>query len=254
MSQIKWPEVIFRYHDYFFGPFVEISTKEPEKWGEFLVRCYEKVGDRLELVETATLQGNQFYESNRKFYTNWYIEVLGFQNNKIVRVAWDKFDLFDRNVAIWLQNKHNSAPDINFHQEIIPVIEEFVNKHKCHLTVVSDFAHSLSSSNKDIKFISMLTADDARTNYYATYRIGVYCGEENNIIVPWDDLKTQPVYTSNRIFYHDHHPRNVIALNLSSKEIAHDILFGFNHNDLSYNSYYHGGEKILSSKKQVWVP
>ena len=43
-------------------------------------------------------------------------------NNKIVKVAWDKFDLFDRNVAIWLQNKHNSAPDINFHQEIIDLL------------------------------------------------------------------------------------------------------------------------------------
>ena len=42
-------------------------------------------------------------------------------------------------------------------------------------------------------------------------------------------------------------------INLSSKEIAHDILFGFNHNDLSYNSYYQSTKSILSSK-EIWLP
>ena len=33
------------------------------------------------------------------------------------------------------------------------MIEEFTNKHKCYVTVVSDFAHSLSSTNKHINFM-----------------------------------------------------------------------------------------------------
>jgi len=247
MSQINWPQVTFKYHDYFAGPFVEIRTDDSDIWGEFLIRYYEKVGSNYELVESTPMWGNNWNELGMKFYIDWYIEVLGFRNNKIVKVAWDKFDLFDRKVAIWLQHE-----DINFHQDTLSVIEEFTDKHKCYVTVVSDFAHSLSSNNKNINFISMLTADDARTSYYATYRVGVYAGEENPIRLAWDDMKTQPVYSGNRYFYHNFHPRNVVKLKLSPKEITRDILFGYTTNTEN-NPYYLSGERILSSKK-TWIP
>jgi hypothetical protein len=178
---------------------------------------------------------------------DWYIEVLGFKNNKIVKVAWDKFDLFDRKVAIWIQHE-----DINFHQDALSVIEEFTNKHKCYVTVVSNFAHSLASTNKHISFISMLTADEARASYHAVYNIGVYAGEENTIRLAWDDMKTQPVYSGNRYFFHNFHPRNVVKLKLSPKEITRDILFGYT-TDTEHNPYYLSGERILSSKK-TWIP
>jgi hypothetical protein len=253
MLETNWPQVNIRYHDYFSGPFVEIKTTEIEKWGEFLIRFYEIIGDKKELVDQKAIWGNNWYETPRKFYTNWYTEVLGFQNNKIVKVGWDRFDLYGKKVAIWLQNGYNNILDVNFHLETLPVIEEFANKHKCYVTVVSDFAPSLSSSNKHISFMSMLTADEARSSYYATYRIGIYAGEENYIRLPWDDLKSQPVLNSNRLHYDQFHPRNVIKLNLSPSEIARDILFGFDHNDLSYNNYYQSTKSILSSK-QVWLP
>ncbi len=99
----------------------------------------------------------------------------------------------------------------------------------------------------------MLTADEARASYYATYRIGIYAKEENYMKLPWDDLKTQPVFNSNKLYYDDLHPRNVVKLNLTPSEITRDILFGFNHNDLSYNNYYQSTERILSSKK-IWIP
>jgi predicted NodU family carbamoyl transferase len=38
----------------------------------------------------------------------------------------------------------------------------------------------------------------------------------------------------------------------SPTEIARDILFGFNHNDLSYNNYYQSTKSILSSK-EIWI-
>lgn len=253
MSQTNWPQVNIKYHDYFYGPFVEIKTNESDKWGEFLIRYYEVIGDRKELVDQKAIWGNSWYETPRKFYTDWYIEVLGFQNNKIVKVGWDKFDLYGKKVAIWLENGYNNTLDINFHSETLPVIEKFVNKHKCYVTVVSDFAPSLSSTNKYITFVSMLSADEARAGFYATYRIGIYAGEENYIRLPWDDLKTQPVHNSNRLYYDDLHPRNVVKLNLTPPEIAHDILFGFDHNDLSYNNYYQSTKSILSSK-QIWLP
>jgi hypothetical protein len=247
MSQINWPQVTFKYHDYFNGPFVEIRTDKPDDWGEFLIRYYEKVGSNYELVESTPMWGNNWHELGTKFYIDWYIEVLGFKNNKIVKVSWDKFDLFDRKVAIWLQHE-----DINFHQDTLSVIEEFTDKHKCYVTVVSDFAHSLSTNNKNINFISMLTADDARASYYATYRVGVYAGEENPIRLAWDDMKTQPVYNGNRYFYHKYHPRNVVKLKLSPKEITRDILFGYTTN-IEHNPYYLSGERIFSSKK-TWIP
>lgn len=253
MSQTNWPIVNIRYHDYFNGPFVEVRTDEADKWGEFFIRYYEIIGDRKELVDQTSIWGNNWYENPRKFYTKWHIEVLGFQNNKIVKVGWDTFDLYGKKVAIWLEKGYNNILDINFHLEVIPVIEEFVNKHKCYVTVVSDFSPSLSSSNKHINFTSMLTADEARATYYATYRIGIYAGEENYIRLPWDDLKSQPVLNSNRLHYDPFHPRNVIKLNLSSEEIARDILFGFNHNDLSYNNYYQSTKSIFSSK-EIWLP
>lgn len=248
MLQTSWPLVNIRYHDYFFGPFVEVKTNESEKWGEFLIRYYEVIGDRKELVDQRAIWGNSWYETPRKFYTDWYIEVLGFQNNKIVKVGWDRFDLYGKKVAIWVENS-----DVNFHLETLPIIEEFANKHKCYVTIVSDFSPSLSSSNKHIGFISMLTADEARASYYATYRIGIYAKEENYMKLPWDDLKTQPVFNSNKLYYDDLHPRNVIKLNLTPSEITRDILFGFNHNDLSYNSYYQSTKSILSSK-EIWLP
>ena len=253
MLQVNWPQVNIKYHDYFYGPFVEIRTNEADKWGEFFIRFYEMVGDRKELVDQKAIWGNSWYENPRKFYTDWYIEVLGFQNNKIVKIGWDRFDLYGQKVAIWLQNGYNNNLDINFHLEVIPVIEEFANKHKCYVTVVSDFAPSLSSINKHVGFMSVLTADEARASYYATYRIGIYAGEENYIRLPWDDLKTQPIHNSNRLYYDDLHPRNVIKLNLSPTEIARDILFGFDHNDLSYNNYYQSTKSILSSK-EIWLP
>ena len=250
MSQINWPQVTFKYHDYFSGPFVEIRTNESDVWGEFLIRYYEKVGSNYELVESNPLWGNNWNELGIKFYMNWYIEVLGFKNNKIVKVAWDNFDLFDKKVAIWLQNGFDNTPDINFHQDALTVIEEFTNKHKCYVTVVSDFAHSLSSNNKNINFVSMLTAENARTSYYAVYNVGVYAGGENNIRLAWDDMKTQSVYSGNRYFYHNYHPRNIIKL--SPKEITRDILFGYT-TDTKHNPYYLSGERILSSKK-AWIP
>ena len=252
MSQINWPQVTFKYHDYFAGPFVEIRTDKPDDWGEFLIRYYEKVGSNYELVESTPIWGNNWHELGMKFYMDWNIEVLGFKNNKIVKVAWDKFDLFDRKVAIWLQEGFDNTPDINFHQDALTVIEEFTNKHKCYVTVVSDFAHSLSSNNKNINFISMLTADEARASYYAVYNVGVYTGGENNIRLAWEDMKTQPVYNGNRYFYHNHHPRNIIKLKLSPKEITRDILFGYT-TDTEHNPYYLSGERILSSKK-AWIP
>jgi hypothetical protein len=247
MSQINWPQVTFKYHDYFYGPFVEIRTKDADEWGEFLIRYYEKVGSDYELVESTPIWGNNWHELGIKFYMDWYIEILGFKNNKVVKVAWDKFDLFDRKVAIWLQHE-----DINFHHDALTVIEEFINKHKCHVTVVSDFAHSLSSPNKHISFMSMLTADEARAAYYAVYNVGVYAGEENTIRLAWDDMKNQPVYSANRYYYHTHHPRNVVKLKLSPKEITRDILFGYTTNT-EHNPYYLSGKRILSSK-EVWLP
>jgi len=252
MLETNWPQVNIRYHDYVHGPFVDIRTEEAEKWGKFFIKFYEVIGDKKELVDQTFINGNNWYETTRKFYTNWYIEVLGFQNNKIIKVAWDKFDLYNKRVAIWLQNGYNNTSDINFHLDSLPVIEEFANKHKCYVTVVSDFSPSLSSSNKNISFIPMLTAKEASTSYYATYRIGVYASEENFIKLPWDDLKTQPVYNSNKVYYDNFHPRNVIKLNLTPTEIARDILFGFNHNDLSYNNYYQSTKSILTSK-QIWI-
>jgi len=185
MLQTSWPLVNIKYHDYFFGPFVEVKTNESDKWGEFLIRYYEVIGDRKELVDQRAIWGNSWYETPRKFYTDWYIEVLGFQNNKIVKVGWDRFDLYGKKVAIWVEN---SDPK-----------------------------------------------------------------EENYMKLPWDDLKTQPVFNSNKLYYDDLHPRNVVKLNLTPSEITRDILFGFNHNDLSYNNYYQSTEKILSSKK-IWIP
>jgi len=202
MLETNWPQVNIRYHDYFSGPFVEIKTTEIEKLGEFLIRFYEIIGDKKELVDQKAIWGNNWYETPRKFYTNWYTEVLGFQNNKIVKVGWDRFDLYGKKVAIWLQNGYNNILDVNFHLETLPVI---------------------------------------------------YAGEENYIRLPWDDLKSQPVLNSNRLHYDQFHPRNVIKLNLSPSEIARDILFGFDHNDLSYNNYYQSTKSILSSK-QVWLP
>ena len=251
MPQISWPQVSFKYHDYFSGPFVEITTNKPDEWGEFLIRYYERVGSNYELVESVPMWGNNWHELGIKFYVDWNIEVLGFKNNKIVKVAWDKFDLFDRKVAIWLQNGFDGVPDINFHQDTLTVIEEFVEKHKCYVTVVSDFAHSLSSKNKHISFISMLTADEARAAYYATYNVGIFAGEENPLRLAWDDMKTQSVYNGNRYYYHTHHPRNIIKLKLTPKEIARDILFGYT-NDTEHNPYYLSGERILSSKK-TWI-
>jgi len=252
MLEINLPQVNIKYHDYFYGPFVEVRTSEAEKWGNFFIRFYEVIGDRKELVDQKPINGNSWYETPRKFYTKWYIEVLGFQNNKIVKIGEDTFDLYKKKVAIWLQNGYNNILDINFHLDSISVIEEFTNKHKCYVTVVSDFSPSLSSSNKNINFIPMLTADEARASYYATYKIGVYANEENFIKLPWDDLKTQPVYNSNKIYYDNLHPRNVIKLNLTPMEIARDILFGFDHNDLSYNNYYQATKSILTSK-QIWI-
>ena len=133
------------------------------------------------------------------------------------------------------------------------VIEEFANKHQCYITVVSDYAPSLSSSNPRINFMSVLTAEEARESFYTTYRIGIFDGEENTIRLAWDDLKTQPIYNSNRLYYSGFHPRNVLKLNLTPTEIARDILFGINHNDLSYNNYHQSTKNILSSK-EVWIP
>jgi hypothetical protein len=56
----------------------------------------------------------------------------------------------------------------------------------------------------------------------------------------------------NRYFYCNYHPRNVVKLKLSPKEIARDILFGYTTNT-EHNPYYLSGEKILSSKK-AWIP
>lgn len=116
------------------------------------------------------ITNNQWCKSNKKYFVNWLIEVYSDDvllhseylnlNNKHVLINLDTSALGD--TIAW-----------------IPIVEEFRKKHGCNL-------HVYSNTNKSIyeetyPHINFIKSFDLACEYFATYRIGLYYKEGDQI-------------------------------------------------------------------------
>jgi len=157
ISEQKQNEITFNFVD---GPFVEIRGNTPET---YTVRFIDK--DMNYIAYETRLKNNNWAKSNRKWFTNWKIEVESYSGDKLEH----HFDATNKRVFIVFES--SSLGDT---LAWIPYVEEFRKKHNCHV-IVSTFLNDLIQSEyPEIEFVSPGTTVH---NLYALYRLGCFYDE-----------------------------------------------------------------------------
>ena len=133
------------------------------------------LGTNFVIYESA-LSTNMWCAPNRRYFTNWKIEVYEvLDNGAEVLIESQQIDLKNKAVKIMLDT--NSLGDL---MAYVGSIDVFQKKHGCDLTctVYNDELLQLFSNNyKNVKFIR---ANDDDLKYYAVYFVGYL--DKNN----WD--------------------------------------------------------------------
>jgi autotransporter strand-loop-strand O-heptosyltransferase len=178
-TKIKHKETIrqININLHFVGnPFLEITGNVED---DYVVRFY----DGKELIHQSTIRNNMWTKVNRKYYTDWCVEVF---NSRGVKIFKDKINLNSKRVYIAFGSK--SLGDT---LAWIPYAEEFRKKHNCEL-IVSTFLNDLFIDQyPEIKFVK---PGEVVNNLYSMYEIGWFY-RENDIDyyrVP-NNFRTQPL-------------------------------------------------------------
>lgn len=138
-------------------PFVEIVGKDER---DYVVRFIDN--DKDKLVYFSNLKNNQWAKCNRRWFTNWKIEIESSDGKKFTHTM----DLKDKRVFIIFESS-SLGDTIAW----IPYVAEFRKKHGCHV-IVSTFQNSLFEEQyTELEFVEPGTSV---TDLYALYRLGVF--------------------------------------------------------------------------------
>lgn len=138
------------------GPKFEMVGPKPK---EFTVRFVDK--DTNEIVYETRLQNNKWAKANRRWFTNWNIQID--DGDKLIT---HEFNAADKRVLIEIKSSA-LGDSIAW----IPYILEFKKKHNCHV-IVSAFNDELFRDEyPELEFVKPgSTVDDL----YAQYQIGLF--------------------------------------------------------------------------------
>jgi autotransporter strand-loop-strand O-heptosyltransferase len=126
--------------------------------------------DKEEIVYSTEIKNNMWSSPNRKFFTNWKINVYKKEVGGVKILAFsEKLDLNRKKVKINLGT--SSLGDMIAY---IDSVDRFQQKYNCFVDCIllnKDLIKSLSPNYKNINFISQ---SDQSCSYYASYEIGYF--------------------------------------------------------------------------------
>lgn len=147
------------------GAKVEINGNHK---AQYIVRFKEN--NTGSVIYETEISNNMWCGPNRKFFTDWEVEVYEKIDNKNIKLVASKtLDLKNKNVLLNVET--TSLGDLLAYVESI---NRFQKKHECSVDCVflnTELISSLQSNYKNIRFI---TSPDTGVLYYASYNIGYF--------------------------------------------------------------------------------
>lgn len=159
-SELETPKISLNFID---GPHVDVFCSKPSK---YIVSFIDSVNN--ELVYQTTIDNNCWCAPNRRYFTDWLIQVHDESNNLILN---HKFDAKDKNVFVCLESGSLGDSIAWFSG-----IDEFRKKHQCKMIVSMFKSELFKSKYPEIEFIP---PGSGVNNLYALYRIGWYYVDGN---------------------------------------------------------------------------
>ena len=147
--------------DFIDGAFVEITGNTKN---EYSVSFIDYVANKI--VYTTNIENNSWTRTNRKWFTDWVIEIKNQDGNVLLN---HKFDLFNKRVFIVFES--SSLGDT---LAWIPYVDEFRKKYNCKVIVSTFHNHLFENEYPDIEFVNPGSSVD---NVYSLYRLGVFYDE-----------------------------------------------------------------------------
>ena len=154
----KTNNITFNFID---GPYVEITGNNSKT---YTIEFVDKTDNSI--VYETTIKNNEWAKPNRKWFTNWEINV----KSKTGEYTTHEFDLQGKKVLISFES---SAIGDNI--AWIPYVEEFRKKHKCEVYVSTFHNKLFESAYKNLNFINPGSKVDG---LYASYSLGVFLNDK----------------------------------------------------------------------------
>jgi len=143
------------------GPFVEVLGSDEQNYKVDFIDF-----DKDETVFSTNISNNTWARSNRKWFTNWMIEITSSNGSKFQH----KFDAKGRRVYIVFES--SSVGDT---LAWLPYVEEFRKEHQCEMIVSTFMNHLFKYQYPEIEFVDPGTSV---YNLYALYRLGIFYNED----------------------------------------------------------------------------
>lgn len=139
------------------GPYVEVTGGDSN---EYKVEFIDSKNN--DTLYTTTIKNNEWARPNRKWFTNWKINIVANTGERITH----HFNLEGKKVLISFDSS-----SVGDNIAWIPCVEEFRKKHKCEVYVSTFHNKLFESAYKNLNFIHPGSKVDG---IYASYKIGVF--------------------------------------------------------------------------------
>ncbi len=146
------------------NPFLEIRAENNDS--DFRVEFYDEKGVCHYM---KTLKANHWIKLNREYFTKWNAKV--YEGGTLIHD--NILNLENKRVFISMESK-----SLGDSLAWIPYMEDFKEKHKCHLIVSSFWNNLFKSSYPDIEFVQ---PGEVVHNIYAMYKLGWYYKENGSV-------------------------------------------------------------------------
>ena len=157
------------------GAYVKINSGDNKYYSVLLT---DDTGNH---IHSTVIKSNWYTRTNRKYYTDWNIEVSNGSNILFTR----RIDLEGKRVLIELSSK-SLGDTLSW----APYIEEFRKKHNCEIFCTSFFNDILDYPN-----ITFMNPGDTYTNIHASYVIGCFDDDTDRNKNNWQTIYLQQIAT-----------------------------------------------------------
>lgn len=225
---------IVTYNNDFPGVKLEILGTKPTP---YLCRFNNILGGRKSYIWGNEMTPNHWSSLGRGFFTNWNIEIFAWDRG--LHLVWEEYFKLAGHMA-FIEITPDSTPEEVV--DYLEVIHMFSEHNGCFSIVNSPIQTSeiLKFNSGNVKIVS---GNEEKGKCYAYYKVGKNLEEQT---WPTDTFETE------RTIWSLTHIRDYKKLNLSSKEIAKDILFGLSPYHPKYATEYVklNGEKFFNLQYQ----
>jgi len=220
------------------GPKVEILGEDDGSLYEVLF--YDTQSGKS-LIYKDTIQRGQWVKSNRRYYTEWEVEI--YRDGKLYHA--EIFDCTQKEVLILVMSTA-LGDNISW----VGYAEDFRKKHDCKVTVFCRFSSLFEDLYPDINFVNEVIYD--RSSYYCAYDIslGIETGVHQKGIKKLNQYyqKNLPIkYVDNLTFfdprYHPEHPMYIPMQKVATNILGLDFfekrpIFTCNHEERPIKEKY----------------